>query len=170
MLLLEVLVLHLFTITGLGFPCLQQQNVTFLYNCFAICVSPLCPTNHMYDTEVLSGLNSVIYAHFSVPVMLDECLAYLERRVAGNECGPLATGVDKFSYEVLVVDDGSRDTTTKVVLDYTRRYGADKVRCLTLAANRGKGGAVRMVSSRYGRGYCFVCISDNYMCLYSVFR
>uniref|UniRef100_A0A665VMT5 Dolichyl-phosphate beta-glucosyltransferase n=1 Tax=Echeneis naucrates TaxID=173247 RepID=A0A665VMT5_ECHNA len=55
-----------------------------------------------------------------------------------------------FTYEVIVVDDGSKDKTTEVALRYTRRYGADKVRVLTLVNNRGKGGAVRMgmLSSR----------------------
>ena len=62
--------------------------------------------------------------------MLDECLEFLETRTA--------------SYEVIIVDDGSKDTTTEVGLDYVDKYGSDKVRVLTLAKNRGKGGAVRM--------------------------
>lgn len=33
----------------------------------------------------------------------------------------------------------------QVALGYTKKYGADKVRVLTLVKNRGKGGAVRMV-------------------------
>lgn len=33
----------------------------------------------------------------------------------------------------------------QVAMRYTRKYGADKVRVLTLVKNRGKGGAVRMV-------------------------
>lgn len=33
----------------------------------------------------------------------------------------------------------------QVALRYTKKYGADKVRVLTLVKNRGKGGAVRMV-------------------------
>uniref|UniRef100_A0A3Q1H7H8 Dolichyl-phosphate beta-glucosyltransferase n=1 Tax=Anabas testudineus TaxID=64144 RepID=A0A3Q1H7H8_ANATE len=55
-----------------------------------------------------------------------------------------------FTYEVIVVDDGSKDKTTEVALNYTRKHGADKVRVLTLVKNRGKGGAVRMgtLSSR----------------------
>lgn len=36
----------------------------------------------------------------------------------------------------------------QVALRYTRKYGADKVRVLTLVKNRGKGGAVRMVRLR----------------------
>uniref|UniRef100_A0A672N290 Dolichyl-phosphate beta-glucosyltransferase n=1 Tax=Sinocyclocheilus grahami TaxID=75366 RepID=A0A672N290_SINGR len=49
-----------------------------------------------------------------------------------------------FTYEVIVVDDGSKDKTTEVAMKYTKKYGAQKVRVLTLVKNRGKGGAVRM--------------------------
>ena len=42
------------------------------------------------------------------------------------------------------MDDGSADTTTEVGLGYVDKYGCDKVRVLSLAKNRGKGGAVRM--------------------------
>ena len=47
-------------------------------------------------------------------------------------------------YKVIIVDDGSRDATTDTGLRYVDTWGSDKVRVLTLARNRGKGGAVRM--------------------------
>ena len=65
-----------------------------------------------------------------LPKMLDECLEFLEKR--------------KSSYEVIVVDDGSKDKTSETALKYVDSRGSDKVRVLTLAKNRGKGGAVRM--------------------------
>ncbi|XP_077447624.1 dolichyl-phosphate beta-glucosyltransferase [Stigmatopora argus] len=76
-----------------------------------------------------------------LPVMLDEAMEYLESRRKRRA---------SFSYEVIVVDDGSKDETAQVASRYTERYGADKVRVLTLVKNRGKGGAVRMgaLSSR----------------------
>ena len=74
----------------------------------------------------------------TVPVMLDESMKYLED-LSKQEDG-------RFTYEVIIVDDGSRDGTTKVALNYCKEYGCDKMRVLTLAKNRGKGGAVRMVS------------------------
>lgn len=70
-----------------------------------------------------------------LPTMLDECLEYLEDRNCKKS---------NFSYEVLVVDDGSSDSTTDVAHRYSSKLGAEKVRCLTLARNRGKGGAVRL--------------------------
>ncbi|XP_035905299.1 dolichyl-phosphate beta-glucosyltransferase [Anopheles stephensi] len=76
-----------------------------------------------------------------LPAMLDECLEYLEARVE----------VEKdFTYEVIVVSDGSRDRTVKVAMEYVDRFGSEKVRVLKLIENRGKGGAVRlgMLSSR----------------------
>lgn len=72
---------------------------------------------------------------FPVPTMLDECLEYLETKCAtGN-----------FTYEVIVVSDGSRDNTVSVAQTYAKKYGSDKIRVLALVKNRGKGGAVRLV-------------------------
>ena len=65
-----------------------------------------------------------------LPKMLDECLEFLKKRST--------------SYEVIIVDDGSKDGTTDKALEYVEKYGSDTVRVLTLAKNRGKGGAVRM--------------------------
>ena len=51
----------------------------------------------------------------------------------------------KFTYEVIIVDDGSGDRTTEVALAYSVKYGHDSVRVLRAHHNRGKGGAVRLV-------------------------
>jgi len=66
-----------------------------------------------------------------LPTMLDEALDFLDKR-------------KKTSYEVIIVDDGSKDKTSEVGRRYTKKFGGNKVRVLTLAKNRGKGGAVRM--------------------------
>lgn len=68
--------------------------------------------------------------------MLDEALEYLETRVVDQP---------SYKYEIIVVSDGSTDGTVKVAQSYAQKYGSDKVRCLDLVKNRGKGGAVRMV-------------------------
>lgn len=70
-----------------------------------------------------------------LPQMLDEALTYLEARAA-SEHG--------FSYEVIVVDDGSKDATFAAAVA-SRRGGTrdDRLRVIQLASNRGKGFAVR---------------------------
>ncbi|TDG44308.1 hypothetical protein AWZ03_009281 [Drosophila navojoa] len=82
-----------------------------------------------------------------LPAMLDECMAYLAQK---TEKQP------DFSYEVIVVSDGSSDSTVSVALEYSKKYGANKFRVLELVENRGKGGAVRigMLSAR-GRHLLF---------------
>nr|XP_022320545.1 dolichyl-phosphate beta-glucosyltransferase-like [Crassostrea virginica] len=70
-----------------------------------------------------------------LPVMMDEALDYLEERKKISK---------SFTYEVIVVDDGSKDKTTQTAQGYSKRYGSEKIRVLTLAKNRGKGGAIRL--------------------------
>lgn len=65
--------------------------------------------------------------------MLDECLNYLENRAKSG-----------FTYEVIVVSDGSIDRTTDIAQHYASKYNT--LRILNLVKNRGKGGAVRLVS------------------------
>ena len=48
-----------------------------------------------------------------------------------------------FSYEIIVVDDGSTDETYQHGMKYVQRLGIDTCRVLRFAANRGKGAAVR---------------------------
>lgn len=70
-----------------------------------------------------------------LPMMMDEALEYLEKR---------KKKLKSFTYEVIVVDDGSKDKTTQTAQSYCNKYGSDKIRVLTLAKNRGKGGAIRL--------------------------
>jgi dolichyl-phosphate beta-glucosyltransferase len=75
-----------------------------------------------------------MYLYYSsVPTMMDECLKYLEER---RKLG--------ISYEIIVVSDGSTDKTVEVAHSYAKEYNT--VRVLALKKNRGKGGAVRLVS------------------------
>ncbi|XP_071369888.1 dolichyl-phosphate beta-glucosyltransferase isoform X1 [Centroberyx affinis] len=101
----------------------------------------LFPSLHDPHSRELSVVVPAYNEELRMPVMMEEAMDYLENRQKQNS---------SFTYEVIVVDDGSKDKTTEVALQYTRKYGADKVRVLTLVKNRGKGGAVRMgtLSSR----------------------
>lgn len=69
-------------------------------------------------------------------LMLDEALSYLEARRVRSAAAP-------FTYEIVVVDDGSRDGTVRVARTYTDRYGAERVRVLESRQNGGKGAAVK---------------------------
>lgn len=89
------------------------------------------------DEEEMVDLSVVVPAYNEeqrLPAMLEETTDYLEKRLReGN-----------FTYEILVVDDGSKDETTKVAHRYGQRLNSAKFRVCTLSKNRGKGGAVRM--------------------------
>ena len=69
-----------------------------------------------------------------LPIMMDETMVYLESRARKDR---------SFTYEVIIVDDGSRDNTAKVGLAYSEKFTTSKVRVLVLHENHGKGGAVR---------------------------
>ncbi|XP_067626255.1 dolichyl-phosphate beta-glucosyltransferase [Eurosta solidaginis] len=75
-----------------------------------------------------------------LPSMMEECLNFLEEKSKDAS----------FTYEVIVVSDGSSDGTVSLALKYSKRFTANKLRVLELIDNRGKGGAVRlgMLSAR----------------------
>lgn len=70
-----------------------------------------------------------------LPPMLDEAIEFLEKR---------SKSTPEFKYEIIVVSDGSTDGTVALAESYSQRFSSDKVRCLPLVKNRGKGGAVRL--------------------------
>ncbi|NXV76847.1 ALG5 glucosyltransferase, partial [Atlantisia rogersi] len=93
------------------------------------------PSIHDPPTKELSVVVPSYNEEDRLPLMMDEALDYLEKRQKRDP---------SFTYEVIVVDDGSKDHTKKVAMKYCKKYGSDKVRVLSLVKNRGKGGAVRM--------------------------
>mmetsp|Transcript_22142 Transcript_22142/g.39239 ORF Transcript_22142/g.39239 Transcript_22142/m.39239 type:complete len:325 (-) Transcript_22142:121-1095(-) len=85
----------------------------------------------IFDTASVS-LSLIIPAYNEeerIEIMLKEAIDYLEDR--------------KLNYEMIVVDDGSKDNTTQLALNYSKKLGADRFRVMTLDQNQGKGGAVQ---------------------------
>jgi len=72
-----------------------------------------------------------------LPTMLKETVEYLEQQRNKD-----AT----YTYEIIIVDDGSRDNTVQVAMDFAEKQPNVDIRILALDKNRGKGGAVTQVS------------------------
>ena len=89
-------------------------------------------------------------------IMLDEAVAFLDThygrspgavgkdRPNGNENGSaVSNAAGTGGYEILIVNDGSKDRTIDVALAFSRKHNLhDTLRICTLRQNRGKGGAV----------------------------
>ncbi|WCJ19610.1 Dolichyl-phosphate beta-glucosyltransferase [Euphorbia peplus] len=76
-----------------------------------------------------------------LPGALDETMNYLQKRAAKDK---------SFTYEVIIVDDGSSDATKRVAFSYVKKYTVDNIRIILLGSNHGKGEAIRkgMLHSR----------------------
>lgn len=93
-----------------------------------------CP--YIYDPaeKYISLIIPAYNEELRLPAALDETMNYLQER-AGKD--------NSFSYEVIVVDDGSSDGTKRVAFDFVRKYKVDNVRVVLLGKNQGKGEAIR---------------------------
>lgn len=97
------------------------------------------------DDEPSVALSVIIPAYEEekrLPVMLDECMEFLEERTKADK---------SFTYEVIVVSDGSKDRTVQCAMKYCAKYSASKFRVMELVENCGKGGAVRLVSLKFAK-------------------
>ncbi|KAJ2494920.1 dolichyl-phosphate beta-glucosyltransferase [Coemansia sp. RSA 1836] len=68
-----------------------------------------------------------------LPVLLNDIREYVAQR---REQSP------KFTYELIIMDDGSKDRTCEVALEFARMHGVHELRVVKHVINRGKGGAV----------------------------
>jgi dolichyl-phosphate beta-glucosyltransferase len=71
--------------------------------------------------------------------MLEETVGHLQSRQKKDS---------KFTYEIIIVDDGSRDNTVDIALEFAKNHKDVDLRVLALEKNRGKGGAVTQVCTR----------------------
>ncbi|ORY92697.1 nucleotide-diphospho-sugar transferase [Leucosporidium creatinivorum] len=108
------------------------------------------PLPSLPSTPATLALSVVVPAYNErkrIRSMLRDTVQYLENRTVVDDEVP--AGVEKGSYEVLIVDDGSKDGTAEVVLELAKElkseFGAKRgnIKVVTLVRNRGKGGATR---------------------------
>ncbi|XP_076910255.1 uncharacterized protein LOC143567832 [Bidens hawaiensis] len=100
-----------------------------------------CP--YIYDPaqKYISLIVPAYNEELRLPVALDETMNYLQERARKDP---------SFTYEVIIIDDGSKDGTKRVAFDFVRKYKVDNVRVVLLGKNQGKGEAIRkgMLHSR----------------------
>lgn len=91
--------------------------------------------------------------------MLKETVEYLENQKKVDE---------NYTYEIIVVDDGSRDNTIDVALEFAKTTPEVDIRVLALDKNRGKGGAVtqvnEMISHEIFFARVFICYKGCISC------
>ncbi|CAH1445277.1 unnamed protein product [Lactuca virosa] len=100
-----------------------------------------CPYINDPAEKYISLIIPAFNEEHRLPAALDETMNYLQQRSRKDQ---------SFSYEVIVVDDGSKDGTKKVAFDFVRKYKVDNVRVILQRKNQGKGEAIRkgMLHSR----------------------
>jgi len=101
-----------------NFPLLKKYVFPSLYDKPSLWLSVIVPA---YNEEE------------RIDTMLNETVQYLLERSHERN----------FDWEIIVVDDGSRDKTGSRVLEWVKRYSTDRIRILPLVKNQGKGGAVQ---------------------------
>ncbi|KAL4450575.1 hypothetical protein ABPG77_000931 [Micractinium sp. CCAP 211/92] len=101
-----------------------------------------CPSIFGEPSKQLTVVIPAYNEEQRLPATLQETLSYLQRRRDRQGAS--------FTYEVIIVDDGSRDGTARAASEFVRKHGFDAVRVLRLPQNRGKGYAVKsgMLCSR----------------------
>ncbi|CAN8284801.1 unnamed protein product [Cochlearia groenlandica] len=101
------------------------------------------PCPHICDPaeKYLSLIVPAYNEEHRLPAALEETMDYLLDRAKRDKT---------FTYEVVIVDDGSVDGTKRVAFDFVRKYTIDNIRVIPLGKNQGKGEAIRkgMMHSR----------------------
>lgn len=110
------------------------------------------PSIHEPPTLTQSVIVPAYNEEERMPAMLDPTIAFFEAKCAADS---------SFSYEIIVVDDGSKDGTADLALRYVRKHGSDKIRLLRLRPNQGKGAAIKKGMLRSRGRYLLMADADG---------
>ena len=102
-------------------------------------LKPLSRTDEGAPTKTLSIVVPAYNESERLPIMMKETLDFLKEKAHKDST---------FSYEILIVDDGSQDSTVRVALEMAQQEGIQDILVLSFEKNRGKGGAVIQVTYR----------------------
>ncbi|KAF9188610.1 dolichyl-phosphate beta-glucosyltransferase [Haplosporangium sp. Z 767] len=105
-------------------------------------LTPLTRTDEGVPTKTLTLVIPAYNEAERLPIMLTETLDFLKTRAHKDS---------SFTYEILILDDGSQDGTVRVALEMAQQQDIKDIRVLSFEKNRGKGGAV-IQGMQYTRG------------------
>lgn len=100
-------------------------------------LKPLSRTDEGVPTKTLSVVVPAYNESERLPIMMKETMDFLKEK---------ATKDTTFTYEILIVDDGSQDSTVRIALEMAQQENIKDIRVLSFEKNRGKGGAVIQVN------------------------
>lgn len=127
-------------------------------------------TDLMHQHFIITGntLSLVIPAYNEeerLPIMLEATLDYLTnnrnmlcelfKKILGSTNG------GDLKYELIVVDDGSKDNTISVVKEYTTTVTRDTIKLVSMTQNSGKGAAVMAGMLRASGQLCLMLDADG---------
>jgi len=111
------------------------------------------PQSLLFTDEIWNQQGNRVYLSCIIPayneeeridVMMEETIQYcLEREKKEKSNKNSNENNPPFTFELIFVDDGSKDGTSNKILSYQSQYGLNRVRLLKLKKNLGKGGAVQ---------------------------
>ncbi|KAK9156431.1 hypothetical protein Sjap_003911 [Stephania japonica] len=140
LLLVPALIVILGFVVGVSFEAFKRRRRDEIYESHPVIEDPNslkqvpCPSVFDPAEKYMSLIIPAYNEEHRLSGALDETMSYLQQRAAKDK---------SFSYEVLIVDDGSSDGTSRIAFDFVRRYSVDKVRVILLGRNCGKGEAIR---------------------------